>query len=82
MISTDNKGSYSTFSGTSFATAYATGVIAAILNESDSNYNANTIKEKLSNYVVKLGEKEHFGEGFLTLRKEKVEEILNEKEFD
>ncbi|MEK4174475.1 S8 family serine peptidase [Aeribacillus sp. FSL K6-1305] len=82
IISTDNKGSYSTFSGTSFATAYATGVIAAILNESDSNYNANTIKEKLSNYVVKLGEKEHFGEGFLTLRKEKVEEILNEKEFD
>jgi subtilisin family serine protease len=82
IVSTDNKGEYSTFSGTSFATAYATGVIASILNESDSNYNANTIREKLSHYVVKLGEKEHFGEGFLTLQKERVEEILNEKELD
>ncbi|MDR9794325.1 S8 family serine peptidase [Aeribacillus pallidus] len=79
-MSTDNKGSYSTFSGTSFATAYATSVIAAILNRSDSKYNASTIKEELSNYVVKLGNKVQFGEGFLTLQKERVEEILNEKD--
>jgi ribosome biogenesis protein Tsr3 len=29
---------------------------------------------------VKLGDKVQFGEGFLTLQKERVEEILNEKD--
>lgn len=82
VISTDNKGAYSTFSGTSFANAYATGVIASILNESASKHNANTIKEVLSNYVVELGEKELFGEGFLTLQPKKVKVIINEKEFN
>ncbi|MBP3953139.1 S8 family serine peptidase [Bacillus suaedae] len=81
VISTDNKGSYSTFSGTSFATAYATGVIATILND-PSVRNTDIKKEKLLTYVVKLGAEEQFGEGFLTLKKEKVEELLYEKELD
>ncbi|AQX56254.1 S8 family serine peptidase [Priestia flexa] len=81
IISTDNKGDYSTFSGTSFATAYATGVIATILNDPLMR-NSGISKENLSNYVVKLGENQQFGDGFLTLKKEKVEELLNEKELD
>lgn len=82
IISTDNKGGYSTFSGTSFATAYATGGIASVLNNSDKSLQVKSIKDSLSNYVLSLGEKKQFGEGFITLRKEKVKEFLDEKQLN
>lgn len=79
IMSTNNEGDYSTFSGTSFATAYATGAIAAILNKEDKDKKVHNIKSILSDYVVQIGNKDQFGHGIITLKKDKIEEIINEK---
>lgn len=71
VISTDNQGGMSEFSGTSFATAYASGIIASIIS---TESNITNIKQLLDTYTLKLNEKSVFGEGIITLKKEYLEE--------
>ncbi|MBS7426823.1 MULTISPECIES: S8 family serine peptidase [Virgibacillus] len=71
VISTDNQGGMSEFSGTSFATAYATGVIASIVS---NKYNTANIKQLLNKHTLKLNEKSVYGEGILTFKREYLEE--------
>lgn len=79
IISTDQEGKYSTFSGTSFSTAYATGLISILYLE----YNNETaqIKKNLSfdDYLkrhVFYGEEwtfDEYGYGLLNLRGEELQ---------
>ncbi|MBP2076956.1 S8 family serine peptidase [Oceanobacillus polygoni] len=71
VISTDNQGGISEFSGTSFATAYASGVIASIVS---TESNITNIKQLLDTYTLRLNEKPFFGEGIITFKKEYLEE--------
>ena len=80
IISTNNKGKYSTFSGTSFSTGYATGAIASIINKEDDENRVHNIKNKISDYVLQIGDNEKFGHGLITLKKEKLKEKISEKE--
>ncbi len=49
ILSTNQDGGYSTYSGTSFATAFATGVIAALLAEGDNTLNFGPSIKKIFN---------------------------------
>ncbi|MGR6004971.1 S8 family peptidase [Bacillus paranthracis] len=55
ILSTNQDGGYSTYSGTSFATAFATGVIAALLAEGDNTLNLDQIKKILIERSIDLG---------------------------
>ncbi|HHK5541839.1 MULTISPECIES: S8 family peptidase [Bacillus cereus group] len=55
ILSTNQDGGYSTYSGTSFATAFATGVIAALLAEGDNTLNLHQIKKILIERSIDLG---------------------------
>jgi subtilisin family serine protease len=70
ILSTNNIGGYSSFSGTSFAAAHATGMIALILSEDKTFKLTDEITFNLEQW-----DKQSYGKGLLTLRKE---EIINE----
>ncbi|WP_253275512.1 S8 family peptidase [Rossellomorea aquimaris] len=68
IYSTTSDGSYDTFSGTSFAAAYFTGILALIL--SDNENSKNEIRKLLKPYICDLGEKDFdpdYGEGLIIL---------------
>lgn len=70
ILSTDHNGSYSYFSGTSFASSHVTGLIALLLSENiDSNFSEDII------FSEEEWTKKSHGNGLLTLRKE---DIINE----
>jgi subtilisin family serine protease len=73
VISTDKDGGYSSFTGTSFACAYATGVIASILKQEEIK-SKNEFEDIVDKYIVTIGEQELYGKGLLTLNKNSVEE--------
>lgn len=54
---------YETLSGTSFAAAYSTGIIATLLRE--NKISRKTYKRDLEQYVQPLGDKKVFGKGLL-----------------
>ncbi len=65
ILSTDNTGGYSAFTGTSFAAAYVTGAIAKLLK--DNNFEKNLGK----NNVIDLGEDGYdssYGYGLLKIK--------------
>lgn len=73
IVSTNNLGGYSNFSGTSYATAFATGAIAALMICDSAFLDIENIKLSLRNHVIDLGKKgydDHFGFGVITLKKE------------
>ncbi|MFJ7362878.1 S8 family peptidase [Peribacillus frigoritolerans] len=73
IVSTNNLGGYSNFSGTSYATAFATGAIAALMIRDSAFLDNENIKLSLRNHVIDLGKKgydDHFGFGVITLKKE------------
>ncbi|MDX8045705.1 S8 family serine peptidase [Gracilibacillus sp. S3-1-1] len=68
IISTNNKGTYEHYSGTSFATAYATGVIATQLNKKDINSPNREILKDLDDNTFKYDTDkptEMYGKGIL-----------------
>ncbi|MED0826792.1 S8 family peptidase [Bacillus pacificus] len=68
ILSTNQDGGYSTYSGTSFATAFATGVIAALLAEGDNTLNLDQIKKILIERSIDLGSTSYdneFGYGLI-----------------
>jgi minor extracellular protease Epr len=71
VTSTNNRGGYSGMNGTSFATAYATGAISALISmESLKDY--KNIEQTLQKYTIDLGDKgfdSRFGNGVITLIK-------------
>lgn len=76
IYTTDKDGGYSTFSGTSFATAHATGIIAQLLIQyryDNNNYSSDLgLKQYLIDHSYsKLNwEFDDYGNGILQLRKE------------
>ncbi|WP_240390643.1 S8 family serine peptidase [Bacillus sp. Y1] len=70
VLSTDHIGGYSLFSGTSFSTAYVTGVIATILCRTNEKINSEMMKEKLIKQSKHLGEKKEYGYGIPQLIEE------------
>ncbi|CAM4333514.1 S8 family peptidase [Bacillus paranthracis] len=68
ILSTNQDGGYSIYSGTSFATAFATGVISVLLAESDNKLNLDQIKKTLIERSIDLGSKGYdneFGHGLI-----------------
>ncbi|MGR5984450.1 S8 family peptidase [Bacillus cytotoxicus] len=68
ILSTNQDGGYSIYSGTSFATAFATGVISVLLAESDNMLNLDQIKKILIERSIDLGSKGYdneFGYGLI-----------------
>lgn len=63
-----NKMKDKTISGTSFATAYATGTIARLLGE--KKIERSSYFNQLKHYAQPLGEKSEYGNGLLTLSME------------
>lgn len=74
VLSTNMEGGYSIFSGTSFACAYATGVLSTIYKR-EKTKNLLEMKKIIHNYTVVIGSTEEYGRGLLTLKKEYVEEL-------
>ncbi|WP_433958084.1 S8 family serine peptidase [Cytobacillus horneckiae] len=74
LYSTDKEGGYSSFTGTSFASAYATGVISSIMSK-EKIQNKKEFDEIIEKYTVTLGEEEIYGKGILTLNPKSVEDI-------
>lgn len=72
ILSTDKDGSYELFSGTSFATAYATGIIASIFKQEDIK-KKDKLSDVIGNYIFVLGNHEGYGKGLLTLNKNILE---------
>lgn len=72
VLTTNHKGVYSYFSGTSFANAYVTGTIASILsNHSEEHYDSKEIFNYIKHQTMDLGEigyDEKYGYGFLTVK--------------
>lgn len=56
--STSNDGKYKYFSGTSFATAYFTGILSLILNETELR-TKESIEEYMKSFTYDLGKKGH-----------------------
>lgn len=73
IFSTDKDGGYELFSGTSFATAYATGIIASIFKQEDIE-EENELLDVIGNYILNLGNDKGYGKGLLTLNKNSLEE--------
>ncbi|QOY36649.1 S8 family peptidase [Anaerobacillus isosaccharinicus] len=71
IISTDKDGGYSLFTGTSFATAYATGFIARLLEEKDLTRDElmNVLKELAVDLGVEGYDRE-YGYGLLKMKNE------------
>lgn len=75
ILSTDKDGGYSFFTGTSFASAHATGVISVILGElkKESKYKQSklTFVNELTKYITvnkEFSKKEEYGNGLLTIK--------------
>ncbi|MBP3950317.1 S8 family serine peptidase [Bacillus suaedae] len=72
ILSTDKNGDYSLFTGTSFATAYATGVISTIIGrwEEDSEINSYELMEYLASKSLKpktFTNENEYGKGILII---------------
>lgn len=68
ILSTDGNGKYSLFTGTSFSTAYVTGVIATVLSRTNVDLKPELVKETLINQSKKLGPEKEYGDGLLKLK--------------
>ncbi|UED82060.1 S8 family serine peptidase [Lysinibacillus sp. CD3-6] len=73
ILSTNKDGDYELFSGTSFATAYATGIIASILKQENIEEKKDLL-DVIGNYIVNIGNDKGYGKGLLTLNKNILEE--------
>ncbi|MFJ7661636.1 S8 family peptidase [Lysinibacillus sp. NPDC097162] len=73
ILSTNKDGDYELFSGTSFATAYATGIIASILKQENIEEKKDLL-DVIGNYIVNVGNDKGYGKGLLTLNKNILEE--------
>ncbi|WP_407703072.1 S8 family serine peptidase [Virgibacillus tibetensis] len=58
VLSTNSAGGYSLFDGTSFATAYASGLIGEFLSESKEKFSQKEIRNLLIGNVENLGDKD------------------------
>ncbi|MFS0883294.1 peptidase S8 [Bacillus sp. 7586-K] len=70
ILSTNNKGSYSLFNGTSFASAFVTGTIAEMLGNLEGKYDLEEIFSLIKKNTNDLGEKgfdTKYGYGLLTI---------------
>lgn len=73
ILSTNIDGSYKLFSGTSFATAHATGIIASILKQENIEGQEGLL-DVIDNYIMNVGNDKGYGKGLLTLNKSILEE--------
>lgn len=70
ILTTNNKGGYTIVHGTSFASAFVTGSIAALIGDSEEEVNNNNIEELLNPYIHDLGSlgyDEEFGHGLIKI---------------
>ncbi|MBN6887496.1 S8 family serine peptidase [Cytobacillus horneckiae] len=69
ILSTDNNGDYSLFEGTSFATAYASGVISVLLSKYKNEEIKLTFSEYIKKFVVNKEEWDtvNYGKGLLKI---------------
>lgn len=64
-IQTRELANQNDLSGTSFATAYITGIVALLLKNGEVH--RESLENDLMNYVIPLGDSEYYGNGFLKL---------------
>jgi len=73
VISTSNDGGYKTYTGSSFATAYATGIFASIMSN-NSIQHTKLSSSSLKPYIIHADMKDNENAKILTLNKKVLEE--------
>ncbi|MEK4383284.1 S8 family serine peptidase [Aeribacillus sp. FSL K6-2848] len=71
ILTTDSKGGYSEFKGTSFATAFVSGTIATLISNTEEKITNKNLKTFLKPYVKDLGKKgfdEEYGYGLVQIK--------------
>lgn len=71
ILTTDSKGNYSKFDGTSFATAFVSGTIGTLISNTEEKITNKNLHNFLKKYVVDLGKEgfdEEYGYGLIQIK--------------